>query len=120
MTAKDEKNLQQVVDKLASMDEPRRSVMQRVHDVIVAAGPELKPRIWYGMPAYAMSAGAPALLSLRNDERMNLGLTEKAAFRPAGGSEGLLMPAAWYFESLDDATEQRISEIVRAAIGGGS
>ena len=116
MTAKDDKNLQQVLDRIAEMDEPQRSVMRRVHDVIVAAAPELKPRIWYGMPAYALSASTPALLSLRNDERMNLGLTEKAAFRPAGGADGRLMPAAWYFEDVDEATEQRIAEIVREAL----
>src|SRR5690606_12287556 len=106
-----DKNLRQVLDRIAKMDEPERSVMLRVHEVIVAAGPKLKPRIWYGMPAYAMSASTPALLSLRNDERMNLALTEKAAFRPAGGADGLLMPAAWYFESLDETTEKRIADI---------
>jgi hypothetical protein len=116
MTAKDDKNLQQVLDRIAKMDEPERSVMGRVHEVILAAGPELKPRIWYGMPAYALSASTPALLSLRNDERMNLALTEKAAFRPAGGRDGLLMPGAWYFEELDETTEKRIAEIVKAML----
>lgn len=116
MTAKDDKNLQQVLDRIAAMDEPQRSTMLRAHELIVAAGPQLKPRIWYGMPAYATSASAPALLSLRNDERMNLGLTEKAAFRAAGGSDGSLMPAAWYFETIDEAAERRIAEIVEAAI----
>lgn len=116
MTAKDDRNLQQVLDRIAEMDEPQRSVMRRAHDVIVATAPDLKPRIWYGMPAYALSAGTPALLSLRNDERMNLGLTEKAAFRPAGGADGQLMPAAWYFEEIDEATEKRIAEIVREAL----
>ncbi len=116
MTAKDDKNLQQVLDRFAKMDEPERSVMLRVHKVILGTGPELKPRIWYGMPAYAMSASTPALLSLRNDERMNLSLTEKAAFRPAGGPDGLLMPAAWYFETIDETTEKRIAEIVRAVL----
>ncbi|WP_458683066.1 hypothetical protein [Prescottella equi] len=71
MSSKDEKNLQQVLDKISGMDEPRRSVMRRVHDVIVAAAPEIRPRIWYGMPAYAKSASTPALLTLRNDELMN-------------------------------------------------
>lgn len=116
MTAKDDKNLEQVLDRIAEMDEPQRSVIRRVHDVIVAAAPELKPRIWYGMPAYALSASTPALVSLRNDERMNLALTEKAVFRPAGGADGLLMPAAWYFEEVDEATEKRIADIVRTAI----
>jgi hypothetical protein len=113
MSSKDEKNLTQVIDKIAKMDEPRRTAMQRVHDVIMAAAPALKPRIWYGMPAYALSASTPALITLRNDERLNLAITEKADFRAAGGADGQLMPAAWYFETVDDATETRIAEIVR-------
>ncbi|KXO88986.1 DUF1801 domain-containing protein [Tsukamurella pseudospumae] len=116
MASKDEKNLAQVVEKIAKMDEPRRSIMQRVHEIIVAAAPELKPRIWYGMPAYAASASTPALVTLRNDDRMNLAITEKAGFRPAGGIDGALMPAAWFFETVDADTEQRIAQIVRSVL----
>ena len=116
MSSKDEKNLTQVIDKISKMDEPRRSVMQRVHTIIVTAAPTLKPRIWYGMPAYAKAASAPALVTLRNDERMNLAITEKPAFRCAGGEDGRLMPAAWYFETVDDVTEKRIAEIVRSVV----
>ncbi|NHC24359.1 DUF1801 domain-containing protein [Nocardioides sp. IC4_145] len=116
MSSKDEKNLTQVTDQIAKMDEPRRSTMQRVHDVIMTVAPTLKPRIWYGMPAYAMSASTPALITLRNDERLNLAITEKAPFRAAGGADGQLMPAAWYFETVDNATEKRIAEIVRSVV----
>ncbi len=116
MSSKDEKNLTQVIDKISKMDEPRRSVMQRVHNIIVTAAPTLKPRIWYGMPAYAKSASTPALVTLRNDERMNLAITEKPAFRPAGGVDGGLMPSAWYFEAVDEVTGKRIAEIVRSVI----
>ena len=116
MASKDEKNLAQVIDKIAKTDEPRRSTMQRVHDVIMTTAPALKPRIWYGMPAYALSASTPALITLRNDERLNLAITEKAAFRPAGGADGELMPAAWYFETVDAATEKRIAEIVGSVV----
>ncbi|MGW9403127.1 DUF1801 domain-containing protein [Arthrobacter sp. NPDC055585] len=116
MSAKDEKNLAQVTDKISGMNEPQRGLMQRVHEIIVDTAPDLKPRIWYGMPAYAPSAGAPALLTLRNDERLNLAVTEKARFRPAGGPDGTLMPAAWYFETVDADTEKRIAEIVRSVL----
>lgn len=116
MSGKDEKNLDQVIDKIAKMDEPRRSMMRRVHDVIVAAAPTLKPRIWYGMPAYAVSASTPALVTLRNDERLNLALTEKVDLRAAGGADGALMPAAWYFETVDEPTEKRVIEIVRSVV----
>lgn len=68
------------------------------------------------MPAYALSASTPALVTLRNDERLNLALTEKVELRPAGGVDGTLMPAAWYFDSLDQVTEKRIGEIVSAAV----
>lgn len=116
MASKDEKNLARVIAKIAKMDEPERSLVQRAHKIIVDSVPTLKPRIWYGMPAYARSASTPALVTLRNDERVNLALTEKVALRPAGGSDGTLMPAAWYFETIDETTEKRIAEIVRSAV----
>jgi hypothetical protein len=116
MTAKDDRNLEQVLATIDAMDEPVRRVMRRMHEVIVTAAPDLKPRIWYGMPGYAASASSPVLVFFRNDERMSLGVSEKAAFQPAGGEDGLLMPAAWYFEDLDDVTERRVAAIVRAAI----
>ena len=116
MASKDEENLAQVIDKIATMGEPERSLVQRVHEVIMAAVPSLKPRIWYGMPAYALSASSPALVTLRSDERVNLALTEKVELHPAGGAEGALMPAAWYFDSIDESAEKRIAEIVRTAV----
>ncbi|MFV8162851.1 DUF1801 domain-containing protein [Mycobacterium sp. 134] len=116
VVAKDDKNLKQVLDKIAGMDEPARAVMRRMHDVIVAAAPELKPRIWYGMPGYAKSASSPVLIFFRNDELMSLGVSGKATLKPSGGKDGLLIPAAWYFDGLDDATERRVTEIVRAAV----
>ena len=116
MASKDEKNLAAVADKIAKMKEPERSLVQRAHEVIMAAEPTLKPRIWYGMPAYAKSASSPALVTLRNDERINLALTEKFTLNPGGGIDGTLMPAAWYFDTLDEFTEKRIADIVRSAL----
>lgn len=118
MTVKDDKNLQQVLDTIAAMDEPERAIMQRVHEVIVEAAPELKPRIWYGMPGYATSASSPVLVFFRKDELMSLGVSEKAALIPSDSSDGHLSPSAWYFDDIDEVTERRIAEIVRAALRG--
>jgi len=120
MASKDEKNLAQVLDKITKLGEPERSLVQQVHEIIMAAAPELKPRIWYGMPAYALSASAPALVTLRSDEHVNLALTEKVELLPAGGPDGTLMPAAWYFETIDEAAAKRVAQIVRAAVPGGA
>lgn len=116
MGTKDDRNLEQVLSTIAAMDEPARGIMQRVHEVIVSAAPDLKPRIWYGMPGYAASASTPVLVFFRNDERLSLGLSEKVAFRAAGGEDGRLMPAAWYFDALDEVTERRIAAIARSAL----
>lgn len=113
--SKDEKNLAAVTEKISEMPEPVRDTMQRMHEIIMAANPDLKPRIWYGMPGYAKSASTPVLVFFRNDELMSLGISEKANLKPAGGRDGLLIPSAWYFEDLDEVTELRVTEIVRDA-----
>lgn len=116
MTIKDDQNLQQVLARIDAFDDPVRAVMRRMHEVILAAAPELKPRVWYGMPGYALSASSPVLVFFRSDERMSLGVSDKVTFRPAGGEDGRLMPAAWYFDDVDDVTERRVAAIVRAAL----
>ena len=68
------------------------------------------------MPAYALSASTPALVTLRNDERVNLALTDKVQLVPAGGSDGMLMPAAWYFYAVDEATGKRIAGIATSVV----
>lgn len=116
VASKDDKNLEQVLAKIAATDEPRRSIMQRMHDVIVTAAPQLKPRIWYGMPGYAKSASTPVLVFFRNDDLMTLGLSDKATLEPVGGENGRLIPSAWFFDGLDEVTEARVADIVRAAV----
>ncbi|MDT9592117.1 DUF1801 domain-containing protein [Nocardioides zeae] len=112
---KDEKNLEQVLAKIAGLDQPERSAVQRMHEVILEAAPHLKPRIWYGMPGYARTASTPVLVFVRKDDVMVLGVSEKAARVPGGEGDGRLRPSAWYFDAVDAATERRVAEIVRAA-----
>ena len=42
-----------VLDKIAEMEGDDRALAEQVHQVIIAAAPDLEPRLWYGMPAYA-------------------------------------------------------------------
>ena len=48
---------------------------------------------------------------------MTFGLTEKASFELEDGAPDQLMECAWFFTSLDDATEARLAAIVRKAVG---
>ena len=42
-----------VLAKIAEMREPDRALAERLHAIITASAPELAPKTWYGMPAYA-------------------------------------------------------------------
>ena len=42
-----------VLAAIAKMKEPDRSMAKRIHEIVKAAAPDLSPKTWYGMPAYA-------------------------------------------------------------------
>ena len=52
--AKAEDDVKAVLDAIARMTDEDRELCGRLHEIITAAGPDLAPRSWYGMPAYAM------------------------------------------------------------------
>lgn len=105
-----------VIAKIATFPEPYRAISRRVHEVILDSVPELRPRLWYGMPGYAR--GGPVLCFFRVDAGvMSFGLTEKANHSVADGASDQLMACAWFLETLDTPTEERIAAIVRAAAG---
>src|SRR5690242_350949 len=43
----------EVLAKIAEMPEQDRAIAERLHEIVKASAPELTPRTWYGMPAYA-------------------------------------------------------------------
>ena len=57
----------------------------------------------------------PCVCFFRVDNYMTFGLTEKANFAPEEGAPHRLMECAWFFTALDDATETKLSAIVRKA-----
>ena len=103
-----------VLEKIAAMPKPFREIGERIHALIKESVPELKPRVWYGMPGYALDG--PVLCFFRADERyMTFGLTEKVNLSVEEGAPHRLMGCAWFFTELDDATEARIAGIARKA-----
>jgi uncharacterized protein YdhG (YjbR/CyaY superfamily) len=49
--------LRAVLDRIAEMPPQGRALAERVHVAVTAAAPELSPKTWYGMPAYANAEG---------------------------------------------------------------
>ncbi len=113
---KDSDNLAAVLDKIPQMFGDQAAVGLRLHEIILSAAPELKPRLWYGMPGYAKSRTKPVLVFIRMDDYVTFGLTEKANIVLAPGATDQLIPSSWFMRELDAATEARIAEIVRVAV----
>lgn len=108
------KDLNAVLDKIASFPEPFSTIGAKLHETILTAGPKLKPRLWYGMPGYATSRTAPVLVFFRVDDGvMSLGLSEKA--NVAREANSTLHPSAWFLEEIDEATLARVADLTRTA-----
>lgn len=107
-----------VTEKIASLP-AFQDVAAKLHEVIMEAAPQLQPRLWYGMPGYAASKKSPVLCFFRvdDDRYVTFGLSEHAHHEPEQGSGHQLMGSAWFLTTLDAATEARIGDIVRRAVG---
>ncbi|MDE2821005.1 MAG: DUF1801 domain-containing protein [Chloroflexota bacterium] len=114
---KDADNLAAVLEKIPQMFKEQTAIGQRLHEIIMAANPGLKPRLWYGMPGYAKSRSGPVFVFIRMDDYVTFGLTEKAHFASADDAPDKLIANAWFLAGpeLDEATEARIADIVRMA-----
>ena len=106
-----------VLAKIAAMRVPYRAMGERLHALILRSAPALQPKLWYGMPGYAKAGDGPVVCFFRADKYMTFGLTEKASFTREEGVPHQLMGSAWFFTTLDEATEARLSDIVRKAAG---
>lgn len=102
-----------VLAKIALMPAPYRAVGERLHALVLRSAPALQPTLWYGMPAYAK--GGEVVCFFRADRYMTFGLTDKANHTREAGAPHQLLESAWFFTALDDATEAKLSAIVRKA-----
>ena len=103
-----------VLAKIAAMPASDRAMAERVHAIITASAPELSPKLWYGMPAYALNG---SVVCFFQDARKfksryaTLGFSDKAKL-----DEGNMWPTAFALEELTPADEARIAALVRKAV----
>jgi uncharacterized protein YdhG (YjbR/CyaY superfamily) len=103
-----------VLAKIAEMNDHDRAMAERVHGIIRAAGPDLSPRTWYGMPAYAKDG--KVICFFRNAQKFKtryatLGFSDKANL-----DEGAMWPTDFAVMELTADVEERIGELVRRAV----
>lgn len=113
--AKAAAELQDVLDAIAKLDDADRAIAAKVHELVTAAAPQLAPRTWYGMPAYALDGKVVCFFKAAGkfDGRYGeLGFND-----PAQLDEGSMWPTVYAVTAIGPAEEQRITELVRRAVG---
>jgi uncharacterized protein YdhG (YjbR/CyaY superfamily) len=106
-----------VLEKIAKMSEPDRSMAKRVHALVRAAAPSLSPRLWYGMPAYALPGKDGKVVCFFQDgakfkvRYATLGFSDKAKL-----DEGNMWPVVYALKGLTAAEEERIAALVKKAV----
>jgi hypothetical protein len=103
-----------VLAAIAAMPGPDRAVGERLHAIIKASAPDLSPRTWYGMPAYARGDKVVCFFNSAQkfkERYMTLGFTQEANL-----DEGRLWPTAFALTELTAAEEARIGALVKKAV----
>jgi uncharacterized protein YdhG (YjbR/CyaY superfamily) len=104
-----------VLAKIAEMPDADRILGERLHAIIRASAPELSPRLWYGMPAYARDGKVVCFFQGAGKFK-----TRYATFgfmHEAKLDDGAMWPTAFALKELNPAEEARIVELVKKAAG---
>jgi uncharacterized protein YdhG (YjbR/CyaY superfamily) len=100
--------------KVAEMQEADRAMAERLHALIKASAPDLSPRTWYGMPAYAKDGKVVCFFQSAQKFKTRyatLGFSDKANL-----DEGDMWPTSFALKELTAAEEARIGALVKKAV----
>jgi len=99
--------------KIAEMPESDRVMAERLHAIIKATAPDLSPKTWYGMPAYARDGNVVCFFQSAqkfNSRYATFGFSDKANL-----DEGAMWPTSFALTELTSADEARIAALVKKA-----
>jgi len=100
--------------KIAEMPESDRVMAERLHALITATAPDLAPKTWYGMPAYARDGKVVCFFKAASkfDSRYaTFGFEEDAHL-----DDGAMWPTSFALKELTPADEARIGALVKKAV----
>jgi uncharacterized protein YdhG (YjbR/CyaY superfamily) len=113
--AKKADGLQAILDRIAEMAPADRILAQRVHMTVTATAPELSPKTWYGMPAYA-NADGKVVVFFQDAGKFNYRYSTLGFQDAANLDEGDLWPVSYALQKWSPAVEKKVVELVKAAI----
>jgi len=101
--------------KISAMPEPDKTIALRVHELVMAAAPELNPKTWYGMPAWANAAGK-VVCFFQSGQKFKTRFNTFGFQEAANMDEGTFWPMGYALTELSDEVEQRITDLVKQAV----
>jgi uncharacterized protein YdhG (YjbR/CyaY superfamily) len=111
---KKEEGEKDLLEKIAEMPEPDRSMAKRIHELITESAPDLWPKTWYGMPAYA--SDGKVVCFFQSADKFNARYATLGFNDTANLDEGAMWPTAFALKELTAAEEERIAALVRKAV----
>ena len=112
--AKKADGLQAVLDRIAQMPPEDRTLAERVHVTVTRIAPELSPKTWYGMPAYANAEGK-IVVFFQDAAKFSYRYATLGFQDAANLDDGDLWPVAYALHQWSPAVEKKVTELVRAA-----
>jgi uncharacterized protein YdhG (YjbR/CyaY superfamily) len=113
--AKKADGLQAVLDSIAEMAPADRALAERVHVTITTTAPQLSPKTWYGMPAYANSDGK-IVVFFQNAGKFGYRYSTLGFQDAANLDDGDAWPVTYALNKWSPAVEKKVAELVAAAI----
>jgi uncharacterized protein YdhG (YjbR/CyaY superfamily) len=113
--AKKADELQAVLDSIAKMAPQDRALAERVHATVTATAPQLSPKTWYGMPAYA-NADGKVVVFFQDSGKFNYRYSTLGFQDAANLDDGDLWPVAYALQKWSPVVETKVVELVKAAI----
>ena len=113
--AKKADGLQAVLEAIASMAPDDRALAERVHVTVTANAPDLSPKTWYGMPAYA-NADGKVVLAFKNAGKFNLRYSTLEFQDAATLDDGDVWPVSFALGRWSPGVEKKVAELVAAAV----
>ena len=113
--AKKADGLQAVLDAITEMAPQDRALAERVHMTVTAAAPDLSPKTWYGMPAYA-NADGKVVVFFQNSGKFNYRYSTLGFQDAANLDNGDLWPVSYALQKWSTVVEKKVAELVKAAV----
>jgi uncharacterized protein YdhG (YjbR/CyaY superfamily) len=113
--AKKADGLQAVLDSIAVMEPDDRALAERVHVTVTAHAPDLSPKTWYGMPAYA-NADGKIVLAFKNSGKFGQRYSTLEFQDPAHLDDGDIWPVSYALLTWTADVEKKVAELVRSAV----